>query len=86
MLKNADPMFDLDGLSQLTPLNAMLLAEPSKDKLLASEPFKEKHLAEATSEIPKIPAILPQPHIDDGIPPARHSSSKRVKLIKQEKK
>jgi hypothetical protein len=69
-------MFDWDGLSQLTPLNAMLLAEPSK----------EKHLAETTPEIPKIPAMLPQPHTDDDIPPAKHSSSKRVKLIKQEKK
>jgi hypothetical protein len=73
---NAEAMVDWDGLSQLTPLNNILLAEP----LVAPAPTQR------TPETPKTTFPVPQTRNQEAIPPAKHSSSKRVKLIKQEKK
>jgi hypothetical protein len=73
---NADKMVDWDGLSQLTPLNNILLAEPS---------FAPARTL-TTPETPKATFPVPPPRTHDEMPPAKHSSSKRVKLIKQEKK
>ena len=74
--KNVESMVDWDGLSQLTPLNNILIA---------AEPSNTSILVETTPYTPR-PTFVPQPRYHDEMPPAKHSSSKRVKLIKQEKK
>jgi len=67
---------DLDGLSQMTPSSNKSLADVADIELLDTTPPTKGN-----------PRCVPTPSTSpEDIPPAKHSSSKRVKLIKQEKK
>jgi hypothetical protein len=85
---SASSEYDPEGMTQTTPLSKMKNVEMCSNLETLSQltPTVLKTLAESTTD--KIISIdvpsMPKTHADDT--PAKHSSSKRVKLIKQEKK
>jgi hypothetical protein len=89
--------FDPDNLSQLTPLSSLKHSDLSKnwDTLSQLTPTSNNPIAELANDSPvgqniatkhKSADAGPQTATHHELIPPKHSSSKRVKLIKQEKK
>jgi hypothetical protein len=93
---SATSEFDPETLSQMTPMSTFKTASHSNNIELLNQVTKSSSmfLGGQTSENPPADATphkLPAAHVvisagQDDITPAKGSSSKRVKLIKQEKK
>lgn len=94
---SATSEFDPETLSQMTPMSTFKTAGHSNNLELLDQvtPRSSMFLGGQTSENPPADATphkLPAAHVvvistgQDDITPAKGSSSKRVKLIKQEKK
>lgn len=85
---SASSEYDPDSLNQITPLSKMKTVDASQnyESLSQLTPNYLKSVAEATPAQLAPPNNTAQPDTTDEITPAKQSSSKRVRLIKQEKK